>query len=379
MLAHTFLANEVDAPATWIALLGRRDQPTDGVADYCEFLAMALQRRNVELRTVQVPWVERGWPEALRWLAQESAQWRAERVLLQYTALGWSRRGFPFGALRVMNLMRKRGLRCTVVFHDVGSASGTRMRDALRRRAQSWTLRRLAQQSERSVFTTPLAKSTWLPAAQPQTAAFIPIGANIRECRARRIFDPSRLPKTVAVFSVTEGEAGQREAEDIALAVRHAEQRVGPIRLEVFGRGASEAGPRLEELLRGSRVELHVRGVIPADEITRTLASADASLCVRGVTTSNRGTSIAGIACGVPLVGYGQPGADPAIDAAGMHMAPWHDSNALARALAEVLTDAALWQRLHERNLQAQERYFSWDAVAGSYLKLHATDEDRSA
>lgn len=362
----------------WIALLGRADEPTDGVADYCGFLARAFERRNVSLQLVRVPWAERGWAEALRWLSRESAAWREGRVLLQYTAMGWSRRGFPLGAVRVLSLLRRRGVPCTVVFHDSGASSGWRMRDRVRRAAQTWTLRRLFQRAGRRVFTCPPERLAWLR-SDASGGAFIPIGANVPECRAHRVFDASRSPKRVAVFSLTEGEAGAREAKDIALAVRHAEQRVRPIQLEVFGRGAMEAEPRLEELLRGTSVELRVRGVIPAEEITRTLASADVSLCVRGATASNRGTSIAGIACGVPVVGYGKPGNDLAIDVAGVRLAPWHEPDALARALVEVLTDAALWQKLHERNLQALEQYFSWDAVAEGYLKLHAMDGDRRA
>ncbi len=377
-VSRTKVTNGTGASAPWIALVGRRDEPTDGVADYCEFLRQALCRRNIEMRIVRMPWIERGWPEALRWLAQESADWKNWRVLLQYTALGWSRRGFPFGAVRVMNLLRKRGVPCTVVFHDSGSASGTRIRDRMRRTAQTWTLQRMARQSARSVFTTPLGSIAWLPPGKPG-AAFIPIGANIPECRTRRAFDASRTPKTVAVFSVTIGATQRHEIADIAQAVRSAEQLVGPIRLEVFGRGAMEAKEELAGALTGTRVDLCVRGVIPAEEITRTLASADASLCVRGVTASNRGTSIAGIACGVPLVAYGRLGNDPAIDAAGIQMAPWHEPAALAAALAEVLTNAALWERLHERNLQAQDRYFSWDAVANHYLELHAMNGDGTA
>jgi len=364
--------------ARYIALLGRADEPTDGVSDYCGFLAQAFLRRNVAMRIERVPWAERGWPDALRWLARESAQWKDGRVLLQYTALSWSRRGFPFGALRVLRLLRERGVPCTVVFHDGAAFRGPRMRDGLRRAAQTWTLRRLLQQASRSVLTTPPGTVDWLPAGESR-AAFIPIGANIPECRSRRVFDADRQPKTVAVFSVTGGAAQMREIADIALVVRHAEQHSGPIRLEVFGRGAPEAGESLGKALYGARVELRVRGVIPAEEVTRTLVAADASLCVRGVTAANRGTSIAGIACGVPVVGYGRRGSDPAIDAAGVHLAPWHEPAALADALVEVLTDADLWQQLHERNREAQAHYFSWDVVADKYLALHATNGDPRA
>jgi glycosyltransferase involved in cell wall biosynthesis len=361
-----------------IALLGRPDAPTDGVADYCGFLAQAFERRSVSLKLVRVPWAESGWADSLRWLARESAAWKEGRVLLQYTAMGWSRRGFPVGAVRVLSVLRRRGVPCTVVFHDSAISSGNRMRDRARRATQRWTLRRLSRQAGHSVFTCPTERLAWLRPGV-SGAAFIPIGANVPECRTHRVFDTSRQPKQVVVFSVTEGDAGALEAADIASAVRHAEQHAGPILLDVLGRGAMEAKPRLEELLRGSRVQLQVRGVIPAEEISRALVAADVSLCVRGETASNRGTSIAGIACGVPVVGYGTPGTDAAIDAAGVKLAPLRDPAALASALAEVLTDAKLWQRLHERNLQAQEQYFSWDAVATRYLDLHARNRNRAA
>jgi glycosyltransferase involved in cell wall biosynthesis len=325
---------------------------------------------------VSVPWADRGWPDALRWLERESSNWTNRRVLLQYTALSWSRRGFPLGALRVLRLLRRHGVQCTVVFHDASAFSGSRMRDGVRRAVQVWTLRNLLRQAAHSVFTTPPKSIGWLPAGSAH-AAFIPIGANVPECRARRVFDAARQPKIVAVFSVTGGAAQALEVADIASAVRLARQRVGAIRLEVFGRGATEAEGPLRQTLQASDVELRVRGVIPAEEITRTLAASDVSLCVRGETMSNRGTSIAGIACGVPVVGYGRPGNDAAIDAAGVHLAPWHETDALAGALVEVLTDGDLWTALHERNLRAQEQYFSWDAVAEKYLALHAVNGDR--
>src|ERR1700722_16359087 len=115
--------------AQFIALLGKTDEPTDGVADYCGFLAQAFLRRNIALRIERVPWAESGWPDAMRWLARESTQWKDGRVLLQYTALSWSRRGFPFGALRVLRSLQKNGVRCTVVFHDAAAVRGPRMRD----------------------------------------------------------------------------------------------------------------------------------------------------------------------------------------------------------------------------------------------------------
>jgi glycosyltransferase involved in cell wall biosynthesis len=359
-----------------IALLGRRDEPTDGVADYCKFLAPALLKHNIELEVARVPWAERGWSQAMRWLSSESRKWTGEWVLLQYNALAWSRRGFPVRARRVLKLLQRRGARCGIVFHDAHAFEGLRFRDRLRGMIQNWTMLELYKHAERSAFTVPLSSAEWLPSERSR-AAFIPIGANIPSLYIRRSYTAAETPKVVAVFSITGGEACARETQDISHAVRSVNAQLGPVRLEVFGRGAEYAQELLEETLGVPGIELHVRGVIPADEITRTLAAAHVLLFVRGVINSHRGTAIAGISCGLPVVAYGKAGDDPAIDAAGCRLALWHNPNALAAELRHVLSDARLWQALHERSLRAQAEYFSWEAVASRYAQLLSTSETR--
>jgi hypothetical protein len=107
----------------WIALLGRRDGPTDGVGDYRIYLGATLGLHGYQLEIVRVPWPERGWGAALADLRQRAEDWRGCWVLLQYTALGWSRRGFP---LRFLQVLRHIGARCLVVFHDALPSGGSR-------------------------------------------------------------------------------------------------------------------------------------------------------------------------------------------------------------------------------------------------------------
>ncbi|HEY4742771.1 MAG TPA: glycosyltransferase [Candidatus Acidoferrales bacterium] len=359
-----------------IALLGRRDEPTDGVADYCKFLASAFQRHDIELDIVRVPWAERGWLGAMRWLSRESRSWTGHWVILQYTALEWSRRGFSFRVRGILRLLHKRGVRCAVVFHDAYPFEGTRLRDRVRRRIQNWTMRELYLQSERSAFTVPLQSVPWLPPDQ-RRAAFIPIGANVPSYCQSRTYSTRQTPKIIAVFSVTEAGAGAREVQEIAMAVRGAHDRLGPVRLEIFGRGCEESRALLEKGLNRSGIEIRVRGVIPADEITKTLATAHVLLFVRGLMNSHRGTAIAGIACGLPVVGFGEVGVDPAIESAGIRLARLHDTEALANALVEVLADEKVWRELHERSLRAQAEYFSWDAVAKRFVSLLKEREGR--
>src|SRR6185437_10560871 len=93
---------EVGMIRSVIAMLGRRDTPVDGVEDYCTFLSEGLARRGVEMTRVRVNWTEQGWLGALRQLRRDSKEWREHWVLLQYTALGWSRHGFPIWAVIVL-------------------------------------------------------------------------------------------------------------------------------------------------------------------------------------------------------------------------------------------------------------------------------------
>jgi glycosyltransferase involved in cell wall biosynthesis len=361
----------------WIALLGRQDTPTDGVEDYCTFLGRALARRGIELKKVRLRWNDNGRFAALHQLWRESAEWRGNWVLLQYTALAWSRRGFSPPVLAVLRVLRQRAARCAVVFHDASVPPGLRLRDRVRNAVQNWTMRKLLEQSEQGILTVPPETLHWLPAVRTRPA-FIPIGANIPAYCGNRVFSAEQTPKIVAVFSVTGGDARSQEVHDIALAARRVKELVGPVRLEVFGRGADEAHGALERALDGSGVELRVRGVIPAEEITVTLATAHALLSVRGLATARRGTAIAGIACGLPVVGFGEPGIDPAIEAAGTQLVPWRDPKALADALLRVLTDATLWQELHKRNLRAQAEDFSWDVVAARFVAALKSSVDHT-
>ena len=44
-----------------VALLGRRDEPTDGVEEYCGYLSRALHGRGIALEIARVPWASMGW------------------------------------------------------------------------------------------------------------------------------------------------------------------------------------------------------------------------------------------------------------------------------------------------------------------------------
>ena len=104
--------------------------------------------------------------------------------------------------------------------------------------------------------------------------------------------------------------------------------------------------------------------MVPAEEVADEFARADVLLFVRGAITLQRGSAIAGVACGLPIVGYRVGGSGDALDEAGIEWSPWRDRQSLIRALVRVLSDSARWTELHERSLQAQREHFSWTRIA---------------
>ena len=355
-------------PKNWIALLGRRDMPTDGLEDYSTFLGRALAEREVKMELARVEWFDRGWVPALWRLWRKSAAWRGNWVLIQYTSLAWSRRGFPIGAIAALAILRRRGCRCAMVFHEfTQQTGGTGWIDRLRGDCQQWVIERLYRGSMRSIITVPLENVGWLPQGD-RKAAFIPIGANLPE-RLDRRSGPGAAgqPRTVIVFGVTGAPRTAGEVEEIAGVMRAASQSVATLRLVIVGRGSLEVRKDIEAALAGSSVEVAVRGVLPATEVADEFMHADALLFVRGAITLQRGSAIAGIACGLPIVGYRIGGSSGALDDAGIEWSPWRDRQDLVRALVRVLSDSALWTELHRRSVQAQRDHFSWTRIAEQY------------
>jgi len=362
------------AQSEWIAVMGRRDEPTDGVEDFCTFLGEALGDKGRPLRLTRIAWDKRGWLGALRELRRESAEWRGKWALVQYTALGWSRRGFPFGALATVAALRRSGVRCAVVFHEAGRQAGAQKRwiDRVRGACQELVIRRLYRNAEKAIFTAPLETIAWLPDVS-RKAEYIPIGANmpeqaIGEARAARMGGA----KTVAVYGVTGAPNMAAEVETITTVMCEAGEAVPGLRLTVFGRGAREAAKSLDGRLREAGIEMVAKGVLPVAEVMNELTAADVLLFVRGAITSQRGSALAGIACGLPLVGFRNGQIRKPLDEAGIEWAPMGDARELARGLVRVLNDPQRSDDLRERNAQVYKKYFSWWRIAERYAEALA-------
>ncbi|MGH9682883.1 MAG: glycosyltransferase family 4 protein [Candidatus Acidiferrales bacterium] len=358
---------------SWIALLGCKDEPADGVEDYCVFLGRALEKRGVRLERVRVPWRERGWLSALRELWREASAWYGRWVLLQYTALSWSRRGFPIGILAALAILKRRGVRCAVVFHEPSGFRGPRWIDRARGACQGWVVRALHRFSKKSIFTVPLNTVPKLP-RDDERSAFIPLGANIPENLTNRSSTPDRngVQKTVAVFCVSEPPHREQEISDIYYAARTAATDGTKLRVIFVGRGTFEAKAEIESAFKGSSIDVVNRGFCDGDEVSHIFGESDAMLAVRGKLNLRRASALAGLACGLPIIGYGGAARGTVIEEAGVALVPYGDQQELGKALQRVLTDPDLWKEMHEKNRHLQQEYFSWDVVAGSYVEFLA-------
>ncbi|HET9995279.1 MAG TPA: glycosyltransferase [Candidatus Acidoferrum sp.] len=354
-----------------IALLGKRDAPTDAVEEYCRYLGEALKAHECELVLERVSWEQRGWRAALRSVRRRARSWTDAWILVQYTALAWSARGFPLRLLRVLKILKAAGLRVGVVYHDVEPFAGNRVIDRLRRGAQLRTMREALAASDAAVLTVPAEKLSWIKNHNGKTV-FIPVGANL-------LVSSAAFPKAhvtsggnlcIAVFGVTGGAAGQEEVERIVNAVRFAALRVKNLRLVVFGRNALEAEAALRSALNDTDVELRVLGVLPDEEVARTLTGSDVLLFVRGPISTRRSSAIAGIACGLPVIAYEGPETAPPITEAGLALFSPQRKVDLGEVLLRVLEDEHYRTSLSQRSWLAQREYFSWHAIGARFAEF---------
>ncbi len=354
-----------------IALLGRPDAPTDAVEEYCRYLGKALLAEGFELIIERVAWPERGWTRAARRLRRHAKRWRGTWVLVQYTALAWSQRGFPLRFPRVLKTLKASGVRLGVVFHDIEPYSGKRVIDGLRRHAQLHVMRTALRLSDVAVFTVPMEKISWIK-RQSGKGCFIPVGANLPtsgEANSRKgISTDGKL--SVSVFGITGGESGRTEIENIVEAVRFAVSRAGNLRLIVLGRNAQSAEAELRKRFRDSAVELHVLGVLPGEDVVRSLSVSDVLLFVRGPISTRRSSAIAGIACGLPVIAFEGPETAAPITEAGLALFSPQQKGDLGDVLLRVLRDEHYRASLAQRSWLAQRQYFSWRAIAARYAEF---------
>jgi glycosyltransferase involved in cell wall biosynthesis len=354
-----------------MAILGRREVPTDGVQDYCCYLRDALANEGVNLTLTQVRWAEIGRKASRRELLEAIGGKQNIFFLLQYTALSWSRRGFALPVVGILKLLKKNGAGCAMVFHDPDGYAGNRAVDRFRRGIQRYAMKRLVRLSDLAIFTLPRDKISWLP-ADTQNFVFIPVGANLPA--PERAWEEQRRPTgskpIVAVFSLSDKPTLAKEVRQIAQAVSHAVKEIGPLEVVILGRNSESGGEALRAELAGSPAEVRILGLISADEVVRVLGNSDVMLFARGPISSRRGSAVAGIACGLPVIAEAGSELAPPITEAGVVLVPEElVPEEFGPALVRVLTDPSYRASLAQRSRDAQSRYFSWSVIAREYAQ----------
>lgn len=93
-------------------------------------------------------------------------------------------------------------------------------------------------------------------------------------------------------------------------------------------------------------------------------------LFARGPISSRRGSAIAGIACGLPVIAEEGSEVAPPITDAGVVLVPEESvPEGFGAALVRVLTDQSYRVSLAQRSRDAQSRYFSWSVIARQYAQ----------
>jgi glycosyltransferase involved in cell wall biosynthesis len=363
---------EAEDRSPMIMLLGRRDEPTDAVRDYSNFLSEALRRKGAACEASEVHWQEQGWIAALAKLWRQSPSWRSRWVVLHYTALMWSRRGFPVAVPLLLQILKFRGCRTVVMFHDVYAVAGSRWVDRFRVAFQERIMRHLNARADRAILPVSLDRVPWLSNPKP-TTVFIPVGANVPSleelARDGFVAVPNAIP-TVAVFGIPTWPAAQkREVYAIVESLRHASAKICELQLLVLGRGAKEAEPLLRAGLSGTGVQLRVDGLRSSREISAGLSSSHVLLFVRGALSSRRGSGVAGLACGLPIVAYEGRETGSPLTEAGIVFVPQDDVASLGDQLARLLLDSDRRTALSARSLAVFRQWFSWDRIADRWIE----------
>ena len=324
---------------------------------------------HIQLEIRRVPWEIHGWRDSLHVLKLVAAQWRGTWVLVQYTALAWSAKGFPRRLPRAMRILKSAGAKVVVVFHDVEPYPGPRPIDVIRRIVQVRVMRQALAIADLAISTVPPEKLSWLPDSAPRPE-FIPVGANLPITDESAAKSTRDAVPTIGVFSITGGDPGARETNLILDAVRYAAGRVGNLRLLVFGRHAELREDALRNGLRDVPVELSVEGIIDPETVVQRFSACHVSLFVRGNISSRRGSAIAGIACGLPVIAFSGPETAPPITDAGVVLVSAGQPNDLNTALVRVLSDAPYRAYLAARSSSVYHAHFSWSTIAARFSGL---------
>ena len=346
-----------------VALVGPLAPPAGGMANQTRQLAELLRAAGAQVELVQTnrpyapAWAGRlpGVRAAFRLLPYLAALWRgcghADVVHLMSNS-GWAWHLFSVPAVWIAALRGKPVL----VNYRGGEAAGFLARSAAQVRL---TMRRAAVLAVPSGFLQQVFGAHGMP------AAVLPNIVDLGRYRPRA----ERRPLDAHVVVTRNLEPLYDNASAIKAFAQLAAGRPGA-RLTIAGSGPQQA--ELEALAAALGVADRVRfaGRLDRGEVAALLQDADLSLNP-SLADNMPNSVLEALAAGVPVVST-QVGGVPFVveHERTALLVPPGDAEAMARAMARLLDDAALWRRLSDDGLAEVQRY-TWTAVAPTLASLY--------
>lgn len=379
-------------------LTGEYPPQPGGIGDYTQRLVAALAQRGhtPDVLTIQdarlvryqpdattpsatphpgpLDWSPRCWPAVIAALEQQRPEW----LHIQYQTGAYAMQpGINLLPWRLRRLPHRP--RIAVTFHDLLEPYLFPKAGPLRR----WITLRLARNADAVIVTNRTDARTL--AANGISAQIIPIGSNIpvapppgytREAwRARLGIAPDEL--LVAYFGLLSASKG------VDLLVEAVRQAANPRwRVLIIGGAATTAQDRayaaqFEELV--IRLGLQQRvirtgHVTPAEVSAHLLAADCVALPFRDGASFRRGSLLAALAHGCPLITTTPADADTRAELPADNVAllvPPADSAALAAAIARLAADDTLRRQLAQAGRTLAAR-FTWDSIAAEHEARYA-------
>jgi len=252
-----------------------------------------------------------------------------------------------------------------VMVHDPSGFNGKRPIDRLRHWTQTESMVLAGRLADALLVSVDPSVIPWTRRLRRRTRRLV-VGSNVGENPNGGRPSSAGHSFTVAVFGVTEGPRGRHERELIIEVSRRALQGDRPVRVVAFGRGTEPGNGRWPSV-NGVRIEAH--GLVSSESASVLLGGANVLLHVRGPVSSRRGAVVAAIAHGLPVVGWrGSETAAPVTEA-GVLLFEHGDVHGLVSGLVQIAADDRFASELRRRNLEAWRRYFSWEAIAASFVE----------
>lgn len=349
-----------------LSLVAQSGRCTDGVLDHASGLTKAMGDEGWRSELVVVDWRSEGFLRSLRKLRRRLRQTDADRVVVHYSHLAWSRRGFPFGFIALVAVLKSLGAEVFVWIHDPGRV-GPRLHHRVMSFVKGRGLVLATWMSDGSVVSVHPTCIDWI-SRRTRNVIYCPSAPIVGHHPWR---GSNSLP-TVAVFGSAIGPLAKK-AEAVTRVCTRLAQIVGQFELRLVGADDGSAA-LIADMLRGSGVQVRSTGHLDVEGIADALSSSTVLLVVREGLTPRSSTLSAALMCGLPVIGMtGDETCEPIFDA-GTIIVDDSDWDAMAVAVGRVIADPVLAQELSERSHDVATDWFSWSAtvrrVAGLFERV---------